>query len=356
MRHALALAKRGLGSVAPNPSVGCVIVSADGRVAGRGWTAPGGRPHAETIALAAAGDRARGATVYVTLEPCAHQGKTPPCAEALVQAGVARVVGALEDPDPRVSGRGYRILEAAGVAVTRDVLSAEAAFLNAGFIKLVTQARPLVTLKIAQSLDGKTATANGVSKWITSEEARRYGHLLRAEHDAIMVGIETALIDDPELTCRIDGLHGRSPLRVVLDTGLRLGASSKLAKTARQIPTLVFTAAEGGGAIGASGVEIERVGSDLKGRLDLREVLAGLGRRGITRLLVEGGATLHASFVDQNFADRIELFTAPILLGDAGYAAVAALKSVSLQETSRYVRTARRTLGPDLLESFALTA
>jgi diaminohydroxyphosphoribosylaminopyrimidine deaminase/5-amino-6-(5-phosphoribosylamino)uracil reductase len=355
MRHALALAERALGTTAPNPAVGCVIVK-DERVVGRGWTQAGGRPHAETMALAEAGEAARGATAYVTLEPCAHQGETPPCANALVQAGIARVVSAVEDPDPRVSAKGLAMLRDGGVKVTAGVLEKDAAYLNAGFFLKVRENRPLVTLKIAQSLDGKTATVSGQSKWITGSQARRFGHLLRVKHDAILVGIETALADDPELTCRISGLDDRSPIRVVLDTRLRLGEWSKLAQTARDTPTLVFTTAHGGGALEACGVAVIRTVKDARGRPDIAAVLKDLAKRGITRLLVEGGASVHASFLDRGFADRLEIFRAPIVLGASGRNAIDALAALDLDEASRFVSTDRRVLGPDLLESLSATA
>jgi diaminohydroxyphosphoribosylaminopyrimidine deaminase / 5-amino-6-(5-phosphoribosylamino)uracil reductase len=355
MRHALALAERALGTTAPNPAVGCVIV-AEGRVVGRGWTQKGGRPHAETIALAEAGEAARGATTYVTLEPCAHQGQTPPCADALIQAGVARVVVAVEDPDPRVSGKGLAMLRAAGIDVASGVLEKDAAELNAGFFLRVTKNRPLVTLKIAQSLDGKTATVSGQSKWITGPEARRFGHLLRAKNDAILIGIETALADDPELTCRLPGLEDRSPIRVVLDTRLRLNEGSKLVRTAKQTPTIVFTVANGGGTLVASGVEIVKVARDPRGRPDIGAVLTELARRGVTRLLVEGGAGVHAAFLDRGLADRLELFRAPIVLGGSGRNAIDALAALDLDEASRFVSIGRRALGPDMLESFAARA
>ncbi len=345
MRHALALARRALGTTAPNPAVGCVIVSGEGRIVGRGFTRKGGRPHAETVALAEAGEAARGATAYVTLEPCAHQGETPPCAGALVAAGVARVVAALEDPDPRVSGRGIAMLWDAGVQVATGVLADEAAALNAGFFLRVKENRPLVTLKIAQSLDGKTATVSGQSRWITGPEARAYGHLLRARHDAILVGIETALADDPSLTCRIPGLEDRSPLRVVLDTRLRLTPGSKLARGG----ALVFTTVDGK----LDGVETVRVARDARGRPDIGAVLNALAGRGITRLLVEGGAGVHASFLDRGLADRLEVFRAPILIGASGKSAVDALAALDLDEASRFVSTGTRRLGADLLESFA---
>jgi diaminohydroxyphosphoribosylaminopyrimidine deaminase/5-amino-6-(5-phosphoribosylamino)uracil reductase len=356
MRHALALANRALGRTAPNPAVGCVIVSEEGRVLGRGWTQAGGRPHAETMALAEAGEAACGATAYVTLEPCAHHGHTPPCASALVEAGIARVVAAVEDPDPRVSGKGFAMLWDAGVVVTTGVLEKDAADLNAGFFLRMRENRPLVTLKIAQSLDGKTATVSGQSKWITGDAARRFGHLLRAKHDAILIGIETALADDPELTCRIAGLEDRSPIRVVLDTRLRLNEWSKLAQTARQTPTLLFTTAEGGGKLEASGIEVVKTARDARGRPDIGAVLNDLAKRGVTRLLVEGGATVHAAFLDRGFADRLEIFRAPIVLGAAGRSAVDALAALDLDEASRFVSRGRRVFGPDMLESFAARA
>lgn len=356
MRHALALAERALGATAPNPAVGCVIVSQDGRVVGRGWTRKGGRPHAEAVALEEAGQAARGSTAYVTLEPCAHQGETPPCARALIEAGVARVVASVEDPDARVSGKGFAMLWDAGVEVTTGVLEGAAARLNAGFFLAIREKRPLVTLKIAMSLDGKTATVSGQSKWITGPEARRFGHLLRARHDAILIGIGTALADDPQLTCRLPGLEDRSPLRVVLDTRLRLDERSKLVRTARETPTLVLTTAEGGQALVERGVEVGKIAPDARGRPDVGAALARLAERGITRLLVEGGSSVHASFLDRGLCDRLELFRAPIALGGAGRNAIEALKTLDLDEAARFVSLGRRRLGPDMLESFEARA
>src|SRR5438093_45669 len=240
MLAALALARRGLGNVWPNPAVGCIIVK-DGRVAGRGWTQPGGRPHAETEALARAGEAARGATAYVSLEPCSHWGRTPPCADALIAAGVRRVVVALEDPDPRVAGSGLARLRAAGIAVETGLGAAAAAEINAGFFQRVRFGRPLVTLKLASSLDGRIATASGESRWITGPPARDHAHLLRATHDAILVGTGTVLADDPQLTCRLPGLARRSPVRVVIDRHLRIPPSARLIAEARQVPTWVVT-------------------------------------------------------------------------------------------------------------------
>jgi diaminohydroxyphosphoribosylaminopyrimidine deaminase/5-amino-6-(5-phosphoribosylamino)uracil reductase len=352
MRHALGLAARALGQAAPNPAVGCVIVSGDGRIVGRGWTGQGGRPHAEAVALAQAGVSARGATAYVTLEPCAHHGATPPCAEALVAAGLARVVAAIEDPDPRVSGRGFARLRAAGIDVVTGILSTEAAALNAGFFLRLREQRPLTTLKIAAGADGRTAAATGESRWITGPDARRFGHLLRAKHDAILIGIETALADDPLLTCRLPGLEDRSPLRVVLDSRLRLSPSSKLAQTAQRIPTLVFTTADGGGDLRAAGVDVVNVARDLRGRPEIAAALRILAERGVNHLLVEGGAAVHAALLDRGLADRIEMFRAPLVLGGAGHAAIDPLAVLGLEEAPRLELVETRRLGADVLESY----
>ena len=354
MQHALVLARRGLGETAPNPAVGCVIVQ-DGVVVGRGRTAKGGRPHAETQALIQAGAAARGATAYVTLEPCSHHGQTPPCADALAAAGIARVVVAVEDPNPEVNGRGLARLREAGIEVVTGVCRAEAAEVNAGFFLNVREGRPLVTLKIAQSLDGKIATATGESQWITGQAARAYGHLLRAHYDAILIGVGTALADDPSLTCRLPGLEYRTPLRIVLDTRLRLTEWSKLAQTAQTVPTLVYTASliteNKGGALEACGAQVVRVAKDAGGRPRAEAVLADLAARGVTRLLVEGGAAVHAAFLNADLVDRLEIFSAPMILGGAGLNSVEALAALSLNEAPQFVTVARRSLGPDLLVS-----
>lgn len=351
MHHALTLAERALGCVAPNPAVGCVIVSSEGRVVGRGWTQPGGRPHAETVALAQAGSAARGATAYITLEPCAHFGQTPPCADALIAAGIARVVAAVEDPDPRVKGKGFETLRRAGVEVMTGVREDEATALNAGFFLRLTQGRPLVTLKVAQSKDGKTIRTSG-DRWITGEEARRFGHLLRAKHDAILIGIGTALADDPELTCRLPGLENRSPIRIVLDTELRLPAGSKLAATARQVPVLVMTAAQGGDALRAEGVEIVEIAKNDSGGLDLAAVLRDLARRGITRVLIEGGPAVASAFLAAGLVDRLEIFSAPIELGDGGSGMVEGLARASAGAAP----IGRQRLGDDVLETYRMRA
>ncbi len=357
MRHAIALGARGVGRIGRVPSVGCVIVSPDGRVVGRGRTDERGRPHAEIVALAQAGSQARRATAYVTLEPCSHRGTTGgPCADALIAAGIARVVVACGDPDPRVNGAGLARLRAAGIEVEAGLLDGQARVTLEGFFSHIVRKRPYVTLKIAQSLDGKTATVTGDSKWITGEASRRFGHLLRARNDAILIGANTALADDPELTCRLAGLEDHTPLRVILDTTLRLGETSKLAATAARHPTLVFTASEGGAVLKAKGVEIVVLPRDARGRPDLGAVLQALSQRNVTRLLVEGGATVHAAFLDRGFADALEIFTAPIVLGGAGHGAVDALAALTLGEAPKFMRTQVREFGADVLESYAARA
>jgi diaminohydroxyphosphoribosylaminopyrimidine deaminase/5-amino-6-(5-phosphoribosylamino)uracil reductase len=355
MRAALALAARGLGRVWPNPAVGCVLVREGGdRVVGRGWTQPGGRPHAETEALRRAGEGARGATAYVSLEPCAHTGQTPPCADALIAAGIRRVVTALEDPDPRVGGRGLERLRAAGVAVSVGACAAEAADLNAGFFMRIRQGRPLVSLKLATSLDGRIATRSGDSRWITGEAARRRAHLLRATHDAILIGTGTALADDPELTCRLPGLADRSPVRIVLDRTLRLPATARLLGAGA--PTWVVTHHDADAVrlrdLGLSAATIMTVGLDEAGRLSLPQILRSLGARGITRLLVEGGGVLAASLLRQDLVDRLYWFRAAAVIGGDGLAAAAAFDIERLADAKRFERVDIETVGSDLSESY----
>ncbi len=356
MRAALLLAERGLGRVAPNPAVGCVVVDAAGHLVGRGWTQPGGRPHAETEALRMAGDRARGGTAYVTLEPCSHHGKTPPCADALVAAGIQRCVVALWDPYPEVDGRGIRRLKDAGIAVELGLLRDEAAEVNAGFLTRVVSRRPMVTLKLASSLDGRIATASGDSKWITGELARAHGHRLRATHDAIMVGSGTALADDPELTCRLPGLADRSPRRIVLDGRLRLPLSGRLVATARATPTFLATSL--GHAEAAldryrkAGVEIIEAPRGADGHPDIHLTLKALGSLGLTRLLVEGGATLAAALVKADLVDRIHWFRAPGIVGGDGLASIAEIGLDRVEHMSRFERTAHFAAGPDMVEIY----
>jgi diaminohydroxyphosphoribosylaminopyrimidine deaminase/5-amino-6-(5-phosphoribosylamino)uracil reductase len=323
MRVALGLARRGLGRVWPNPAVGCVLV-AGGRVVGRGWTQPGGRPHAEAMALAAAGPRARGATAYVTLEPCAHHGRTPPCANALVTAGVSRIVGAATDPDERVSGKGYAILRQAGVEVVERVLAEEAADAMAGYLTRSLEKRPEVTLKLALSQDGMIGKPGEGQVAITGEVSRRQVHMLRAVSDAIVVGIGTAIEDDPELTVRLPGLANRSPARIVLDRSARLPVTSKLVLTAREVPLLVATCAD---ANPARRAELERAGAGFlatetfDGRVALPELLEDLAAKGMSSVLVEGGAATAKYFLSEGLVDRIVLFRGAVVIGEGGLAA-----------------------------------
>lgn len=360
MARALAYAAKGLGRVAPNPAVACLIVSPEGRLLARGRTGEGGRPHAETVALARAGAAARGATAYVTLEPCAHHGATPPCAEALVSAGVARVVAALVDPDPRVAGRGLARLTEAGIAVTRDVGAAQAAALNAGFLMRLAQGRPLVTLKLATTLDGRIATHTGESRWITGETARAAGHLLRAEADAILVGAVTAVRDDPLLTVRLPGLARRAPVRIVADSWLRLPLTAALVRTAGTVPTWILCRAEAEmarrEAFAAAGVTLIPLPAGPQGSLDLAAGLRALGERGLTRLLVEGGAHLAASLLRAGCVDRLEWFRAGALLGGDATPAIAGLGLTALDRMPRFTVTGRKALGDDILESFVAEA
>ncbi len=355
MTHALRLAARGLGNVWPNPAVGCVLVK-DGLVVGRGWTQPGGRPHAEVRALQEAGPQAAGATAYVTLEPCAHHGKTPPCAEALIAARVARVVTALTDPDPRVSGKGHAMLRAAGIEVTEGVLTAAATALNAGFLKRVTRGLPLVTLKLAATLDGRIATATGESRWITGPVARRKVHALRMGHDAVMVGSGTALADDPDLTVRDLGAD-RQPVRIVLDRLLRQDPASRLGRTARQTPVWLLhgssAPSDRRAAWEASGATLIEVAETQDG-LDLTAALAALAGRGLTRLLSEGGSTLGAGLLRAGLVDELALFTGAALIGGDGHPTLGPLGLTALAQAPRPRLIESQVLGPDLYSLWSL--
>jgi diaminohydroxyphosphoribosylaminopyrimidine deaminase/5-amino-6-(5-phosphoribosylamino)uracil reductase len=354
MRAALALARRGLGNTWPNPSVGCVIVRG-GRVVGRGHTAACGRPHAEPQALAMAGEAARGATVYVTLEPCCFHGRTPPCTEALIAAGVARVVVATADPDPRVNGAGLRRLREAGIEVVQGVLADDAEELAEGLFRRVHGGRPMVTLKLASTLDGRIATVGGESRWITGGPARRLGHALRGRHDAVMVGVGTAMADDPDLTCRIEGYRSMPIVRVVADGHLSLRLLSRLVVTARQTPTWVIARDDADPARAAAleelGVELLRVPGGEAG-VDIAAGLAGLARRGITRLLVEGGARLAATLLRADLVDRLAWFHAPSVMGGDGVAAVQGFGVAALAAMPRFRRVRVSMAGDDVLSEF----
>ena len=339
MAAALRFGRRSMGMAAPNPSVGALLVR-DGAVVGRGVTAPGGRPHAETRAIAEAGDAARGATLYVTLEPCAHHGVTPPCAEAIVIAGVARVVCAIEDPDIRVAGEGFSILRAAGVEVVVGVGDETARRDHRGHIRRVVEGRPMVTLKLARTGDGYAAGGDHDARLaITGETTNLRVQVMRSLHDAIMIGVGTALGDDPLLTVRLPGLEAR-PLRVVLDSRLSLPLRSRLCETAREFPTLVIAsrtaAAEREPALTATGVEVARVEPDSSGHVDLLQALRLLARRGLTRVFSEGGPHVGSRLVAEGLADEVVLLTALKPLGRPGLPALAASALGALADGARY--------------------
>lgn len=354
MALALALGERGLGNVWPNPAVGCVIVR-DGRIIGRGWTQPGGRPHAETIALARAGDAARGAIAYVSLEPCAHHGATPPCAEALVAAGISRVVTAMRDPDPRVSGGGHARLERAGVAVTTGVLEAEARRAHAGFLSRVVRGRPVVTLKLALSLDGRIATATGESQWITGPEARRRVHALRMRHDAVLVGGGTARADDPLLTVRDMGAV-RQPVRVVASRRLDLAVGGRLESSAAEVPLWLVHGDRPRDVPDAARARWTGAGAELipvpvaaGGYLGPVALLAALGARGLTRVLCEGGGSLAASLLEAGLVDQLIVFSAGLALGAEARPALAALGIARLASAQRFRLVSAEVVGGDVL-------
>jgi diaminohydroxyphosphoribosylaminopyrimidine deaminase/5-amino-6-(5-phosphoribosylamino)uracil reductase len=358
MELALTLGRRALGNAWPNPAVGAVVVRGDDAapvIVGRGWTQPGGRPHAETEALARAGVAARGATLYVTLEPCSHQGKTPPCADTIVDAGIARVVSALEDPNHEVAGRGHARLRAAGIAVEVGIGAEAARRAHAGHLCRMRQGRPHVTLKLAVSADGKAGLAGRRPAAITGEAARERVHLLRSMHDAILIGIGTAHSDDPLLTCRLPGLTPRSPVRVVLDGGLRLPPTGRLASTAAAVPVWVIAAAEAPAAteqtLRNKGVDVLRVMAH-SDRLDLAAVLAMLAGRGITRLMVEGGPTVAASFVTADLVDAAILFRSPKELGADAIDALEGMPLSALTRSPHLKSLGFEPVGRDTVEIF----
>ncbi len=357
MGSALGLARRGLGLTWPNPSVGCVIVDPAGHVVGRGRTADSGRPHAETEALHQAGDRARGATAYVTLEPCAHTGKTPPCADALVAAGIARAVIAIEDPDPRTSGQGIAKLRAAGIAVTVGVRRAEAVDVTAGFLTRILKGRPVFALKAAMSIDGRIAAHSGASKWITGEAARALGHLMRAEADAVMCGIGTAIADDPQLNVRLPGLAARRPVRIVADARLRLPLTSKLARSAAEQPLWLLARPDADKsrvqAFRDLGADIVETPVTATGELDLAVAARELGSRGLTRVLVEGGGRIAGAMIRAGLIDRIHAFRAGIVMGGDGLPAVAAMGVAAPDIAPRFALAHIASVGADVLESWA---
>ena len=349
MARAIALARRGLGRTSPNPAVGAVIVKG-GRVVGEGWHRRAGGPHAEIVALKRAGQRARGATLYVTLEPCAHYGRTPPCATTVIAAGLARVVVGVGDPNPRVRGRGLRTLEAAGIAVTTGVLAEEAAAVVAWFRHYIVHGRPYVVLKLAASIDGRIATARGESRWISGLAARRWVHELRNRVDAVMVGSGTVLADDPALTCRIRG--GRDPLRIVVDGRLRTPVRARVVRQHSTAPTLIATtrsaSAARARALGRAGAEVVVVPGS-KTQVSLESLLRMLAVRGVVSVLIEGGGDLAAAALRARVVDRLLVVTAPLVIGGDGHPMLGSLGLGRLAAAPRIVDERITRLGPDLV-------
>lgn len=345
MRAAIELGRRGLGSTWPNPSVGCILVK-DGRVIARGRTQAGGRPHAETQALEQAGAKANGATAYVSLEPCAHHATTPPCAEALVKAGVARVVIGAPDPDPRVNGAGRAILEAAGIAVS-SICTDDAAQAQVGFLTRITHGRPYFCVKLATTLDGAIATQDRESKWITGPEARRRVHMMRAQFDAVMVGRGTAEDDDPMLDVRDLGIE-QGPVRVVLDTHLNIPVSARLVATADTQPSWIVHGPDAdvdhAAALKAAGCELINVDN-----MEIGTVATALGARGLTRVLCEGGATLAASLVGAELADQLVVFSAGMVFGAGGLRSIGALDFGALSKAPKFDLISTSQVGQDIM-------
>jgi diaminohydroxyphosphoribosylaminopyrimidine deaminase/5-amino-6-(5-phosphoribosylamino)uracil reductase len=351
---ALTLGRRGQGRTWPNPAVGAVVVK-DGIIVGRGWTQPGGRPHAEPVALAQAGEAARGATLYVTLEPCSHTGKSPPCADAIIAAGIKRVVSAIEDPNSEVAGQGHARLRAAGIAVEIGLGAAEAARDHAGHFRRIRDKRPHVILKLAVSADDKIAAAGGRPVSITGEAAKARVHLLRAQCNAILVGIGTVKADDPLLTCRLPGMEALSPARVVLDRALRISGTSQLVRSARETPLWVMTSnlseAPAAMKLGAAGAHVVRIATSNgpSAGLDLEAVLHALSQRGITRLLVEGGARVASSLVAANFVDEFWLLRGPNAIDDDGVPALDALPLSEITQSPAFRVRVTETIDHDTL-------
>jgi diaminohydroxyphosphoribosylaminopyrimidine deaminase/5-amino-6-(5-phosphoribosylamino)uracil reductase len=345
----------------PNPSVGALVVdlgTGEPRILGQGVTGFGGRPHAERIALASAGEAARGATLYVSLEPCAHHGRTPPCVDAIIPAGVTRVVTALEDPDPRVSGRGHGILRAAGIAVTVGVLADEAHRSHSGHLMRVGQGRPTVTLKLARTADGFASRTAGPRLMISGQTLSDRVHMMRAHADAILVGIGTVLADDPLLTVRLPGLEERSPVRVVFDSRLRIPPGAKVVTGAAKVPTWVVTTERGSKAaeqaLAAHGVEVIRVGLDAAGQLDPRQAMSVLADRGITRIFTEGGPSLGDCFARADLLDEVIVSTSPNALREPGRPAVGPDLQSALDNHFRLARS--EMAGTDRMDAYERAA
>lgn len=356
MRLALALGRRGLGACWPNPSVGCVIVK-DGRIVGRGHTQPGGRPHAERMALDEAEEAARGATAYVSLEPCSHHGKTPPCADGLVEAGIVRVVAPFEDPHPKVCGAGFAKLRQAGVQVDTGLAQDEARDVLSGFLTRVHLGRPWITLKLACSFDGRIATASGHSQWITGPAARRWVHVVRARHDAVMVGAGTVRADDPMLTARDMGIT-HQPVRVAVSRKLDLSLMSNLARSAKDVPLWLCHGPDAETArqdawkgVGATLLPCGHAGC----QLSMTSVVRELGARGLTRIFCEGGGALAASLLADGLVDELVGMTAGFAIGAEGLPGIGALGLASLQDATRFRLVEQRRLGDDIMHRWLTT-
>ncbi len=348
MALALSLGARGLGRVWPNPAVGCVIVRG-GRIVGRGWTQDGGRPHAEAMALAQAGGAARGATAYVSLEPCAHHGHAPPCADALIAAGVACVVSPLADPDPRVAGKGHARLSAAGIEVRTGAMASEARAAHRGFLTRVSQGRPMVTLKLATSIDGRIATASGESRWITGPEARRWVHLLRARHDAVLIGGGTARADDPMLDVRDLGPVPQ-PVRIVATARADIPRDGALARSAGVRPLWLVTSPDADpGFWPGTGARLIPVAAP-QGVIDPAAMLKALGAEGLTRVLCEGGGLLAASLLAARLVDELVVFGAGLALGADARPATGPLGLNTLSDAPRFRLAATAAIGPDVMQ------
>ena len=354
MTLALSMGRRGMGRTWPNPSVGCVVVK-DNQIVGAGTTADGGRPHAEVVALSQAGAKAHGATAYVTLEPCVHTGKSPPCTEALIKSGVARVVAAFGDPDPRVNGKGFRALKAAGVEVVTGVMAGQAACDHGGYFLKNSQYRPFLTLKIATSFDGRTATASGQSKWITDAPARRLVHMMRSRHDAVMVGGGTARLDDPSLTVRNLGIEHQT-VRIVVSRCLNLPDDSVLARTARQTPLWLCH----GNAATSSQIQKWQdngakliICKDSHSLLDLNDMMARLASLGLTRVFCEGGGALAASLIKSDLVDELIGFGAGVLIGAEGQHSMGDLELDDLVKAQRWSLEDLQKIGPDIFHKWS---
>lgn len=341
IKHAIALANRAIGTTSPNPPVGCVIVK-DGKILSATHTAKGGRPHAEAIALLEAGDAARGACAYVTLEPCAHTGQTPPCALGLINAGIKRVVIANIDPFTQVNGKGIKMLEEAGIEVVSGICEPEAALINEGFFCVQNKGRPFITLKTATSLDGKIALKDGSSKWITGEGSRNYVHLMRSRNDAVISGIATVMADDPAFTCRLPGMEDRSPVRIILDTNLSLPTGSQLARTAKDVPCWVVTlkqtidaGAEKATALEQMGVRLLTVRKASNGKICLEDTMQQLAINGINTAMIEAGRSINTAAFQLGLVDRIAWFKAPIIIGNDGLEAFAPMLLENIANINR---------------------